>query len=467
MVKKLTVHITLSLWAFISLMMAPAAGIHAQVKPDMTWFKEAKFGLFLHWGLYSETAGDWNGRPTRGGEHFMLYERIPVKTYATIADRFNPVGFDADAWVKQAKSAGMKYIVYTAKHHDGFAMYRSEVSDYNIVKKTPYQKDPLAALAEACRKYDLKLCLYYSLGRDWEDPDVPTNWPVKAGRSNTWDFPDEDAKVFNRYFERKVKPQIRELLTHYGPIGVLWFDTPELISKKESAELRSLVTQLQPQCLVNSRIGGGYGDFSISEQTLDPSSKKAWESCMTIGNNWGYNRHDSTWKSSEMLVRNLINVVANHGNLLLNVGPMGNGEFPDWAVKRLDTIGEWMKKNGEAITGTSPYIVTFEGYRKEEIRADDQNTMKDAVHDATPKTTLPDVFYTTKGKVVYALLRSWKMPSVTLASLKGKQVRSVKLLGSSKKVKQVQTADGLEVTLPAGFEKVNRIPVYTLKIELE
>lgn len=436
-------------------------------KPDLTWFKNAKFGLFLHWGLYSQTAGDWNGHPAKGGEHFMLYERIPVKTYATIANDFNPIQFNAEAWVKQAKAIGMKYIVYTTKHHDGFAMYNSAVSDYNIVKRTPFKRDPLKELATACKKYDIKLCLYYSLGRDWEDPDVPTNWPVKAGRSNTWDYPDEDAKVFNRYFERKVKPQIKELLTNYGPIGVLWFDTPELISKKESAELRTLVSQLQPQCLVNSRIGGGYGDFAIAEQTLAAASKKTWEACITIGKNWTYSRHDSTWKSSEMLVRNLIDVVANNGNLLLNVGPMGNGTFPAWATKRLDTISAWMKVNGQAITATTPFTVTAEGYTKETSTADEQNTMKDAVHDATPKSTKADVFFTTKGKTVYALLRSWKDQSVVLKSLNGTNVLAVQLLGSTKKIKWQQNAAGLAVTLPANFEQNSLIPIYTLKIDLK
>ena len=164
---------------------------------------------------------------------------------------------------------------------------------------------------------------------------MPTNWPVKAGRSNTWDYPNEDEKVFNRYFERKVKPQITELLSNYGPIGALWFDTPELISKTESQELKVLVNKLQPNCLVNNRIGNGYGDFSISEQSLSPSSKKAWESCLTIGQNWGYNKHDSLWKSPEILVRHLVEVVAHGGNLLLNVGPKGDGAFPDWATARL------------------------------------------------------------------------------------------------------------------------------------
>ena len=163
-------------------------------KEDMKWFTDAKFGMFIHWGLYSQTAGDWKGHPTKGGEHFMLYERIPVKEYALIANDFNPTEFNARKWVKTAKEAGMKYIVITSKHHDGFAMYHSACSDYNIVTRTPFARDPMKELADECRKQGLKFGFYYSLGRDWEDPDVPTNWPTKAGRSNTWDF------RFSRFF---------------------------------------------------------------------------------------------------------------------------------------------------------------------------------------------------------------------------------------------------------------------------
>lgn len=163
--------------------------ITAQAQPadttSLSWFRNAKFGLFLHWGLYSQTAGDWKGHPAQGGEHFMLYERIPLKEYARIADNFNPTEFDARQWVETARKAGMRYVIITAKHHDGFAMYNSPSSSYNIVTCTPWGKDPMKELAEACRREGLKFGFYYSLGRDWEDPDVPTNWPVKAGRSNT------------------------------------------------------------------------------------------------------------------------------------------------------------------------------------------------------------------------------------------------------------------------------------------
>lgn len=432
-------------------------------------FREEKFGMFLHWGLYAQTAGDWKGHKVKGGEHFMLYERIPVQEYGTIASQFNPIKFNADAWVKQARETGMKYIVFTAKHHDGFAMYNSASSDYNIVKRSPFKRDPIAELATACKKYKITLCLYYSLGRDWQDPDVPTNWPVKAGRSNTWDYPNEDAKVFNRYFERKVKPQITELLTNYGPIGVLWFDTPELISKKESAELKALVNKLQPNCLVNNRIGNGYGDFSISEQSLTPSLKQAWESCLTIGQNWGYNRHDSLWKSPEVLARHLVEVVANGGNLLLNVGPKGDGTFPDLATERLKAVGKWMDVNHEAIYNSHPWLAVKENTReiKNNVSIEEsKNAIKDAVFDGTPKNIVPDVYYTSKDKVVYAFLRSWQSANVTLKQINKNKIsiKNIELLGNKNKVRWELSDQELKLNLPDDFKKKNIIPVYVLKI---
>ncbi|MBT2562173.1 alpha-L-fucosidase [Pedobacter sp. ISL-68] len=432
-------------------------------------FKADKFGLFLHWGLYAQTAGDWKGHKVKGGEHFMLYERIPVQEYGTIADQFNPLKFDADAWVKQAKETGMKYIVFTAKHHDGFAMYNSANSDYNIVKRSPFKRDPITELAKACKKYKITLCLYYSLGRDWQDPDVPTNWPVKAGRSNTWDYPNEDAKVFNRYFERKVKPQITELLSNYGPIGALLFDTPELISKTESQELKALVNKLQPNCLVNNRIGNGYGDFSISEQSLSPSSKKAWESCLTIGQNWGYNKHDSLWKSPEMLVRHLVEVVANGGNLLLNVGPKGDGAFPDWTTVRLKAIRKWMDINHEAIYASQPWLAIKENRSEKTDNIsieENKNAIKDAVFDGTPKSLTPDVYYTAKDKAVYAFLRSWQKPDVLLKQINKSalSVKNIELLGNNKKIKWTINNEGLNLDLPGDYNKGNQIPVYVLKI---
>lgn len=432
----------------------------------MKWWSDSKFGMFIHWGLYSYTAGDWKGKPTKGGEHFMLYERIPLKEYATIAKDFNPTKYNADKWVRLARDAGMKYIVVTAKHHDGFSMYNSSVSDYNIVKKTPYAKDPMVELAKACRKYGLKLCFYYSLGRDWEDPNVPTNWPTKGGRSNTWDYPNEDAKDLSKYIEGKVKPQIRELLSQYGDIGVIWFDTFEMVNKKQSKEIRDLILSIQPNAIINNRIGNGEGDFDVVEQSLISNTRKNWEACITMGANWGYNKHDSIIKSSELLVRNLVEVVSKGGNLLLNIGPRGDGSIPLEFRTRLKSIGRWMTTNSEAIYGTIPWKVIGEkNLEIKELQSD--TSMKDAVYDATSKDILPDVRYTFHNNNVYAFVRSPKNSNVILESFSTakEKIKKVSLLGYPAILKWNQSETGLYLSLPQQI--INQeIPVYVYKIEL-
>lgn len=451
----------------ILLLLFAVAGLNLSGQPA-PWFTEGKFGLFLHWGLYSQTAGDWNGHPTKGGEHFMLYERIPVKTYAKIADQFNPTSFDADRWVQMAHDAGMKYIVITAKHHDGFSMYNSAVSDCNIVRRTPWAQDPMLALATACKKYGLKLCFYYSLGRDWENPDVPTNWPTKAGRSNTWDYPNEDAKDLSKYVENKVKPQLRELLTQYGPIGIIWFDTPELITKKQSQEIRDLIHAIQPECMINSRIGNSLGDYAVVEQTLVSAARKNWEACITMSENWGYNRHDTKWKSPELLIRNLIEVVSKGGNLLLNVGPKGDGSWPMESQENLQAIGAWMKVNGEALYGSSVWTGNNEVTAAQTIKKESETEkagMKDAVNDATSKEIISDYRFTQKGNAVYLFVRSPSTTRIDIPELAKNKlaISAINLLGSPSKVKWTQGESALDLVLPLSQDK--DIPILVYKIQ--
>ncbi|WP_310393787.1 alpha-L-fucosidase [Hymenobacter sp.] len=429
------------------------------------WWQDAKFGMFLHWGLYSVAGGDWKGKRYKGNEHFMLYERIPLKEYATLAAGLNPVRYDAEQWVRAAKDAGMKYIVITAKHHEGFAMFNSPSNDYNIVKRTPYGQDPMVPLAAACRKHGLKLCFYYSLGRDWEDPDVPTNWPVKAGRSNSWDYPNEDAKDLARYIERKVKPQLRELLTQYGPVGVIWFDTPELITAAQSRELREFVLSLQPNCLINSRVGNGLGDFEVSEQKLVAEvAAKPWESSITMSKGWGYNRHDTAYKSPELLVRNLVQVVSKGGNFLLNIGPTSAGELPAPSLQNLAAVGRWMRRNQEAIYGTSPLASADQPEAvAESAPPAAANTMKDALNDVTSKAITPDFRYTTKNGKTYLFARSWPPPLITVPAYAGRPIRRVRLLGDAKKLKWKLENGNLLLPIPADF--AGEIPVYVFELE--
>jgi alpha-L-fucosidase len=316
----------------------------------LAWWRDARFGMFIHWGLYAQDGCFWKGQDGKT-EHMMRHLRIPLAEYAKIATEFNPVKFSADEWVRIAKNAGMKYMVITTKHHDGFAMWGSKSSDYNIVARTPFKRDPIKELAEATRKQGLKFGVYYSLGRDWQDPDVPT----KDGyRSNTWDYPDEKKKDFSKYFERKVKPQVRELLTSYGPIGIMWFDTPEGITRAQSEELVRLIHSLQPSTIVNARVGNRLGDYAVQEQKVPTSGDaQPWETCMTLNGHWGYKKNDDNWKPTETLVQHLVDITSKGGNFLLNVGPTGEGVIPAPSQERLAEVGRWMKVNGEAIYGTT------------------------------------------------------------------------------------------------------------------
>ena len=331
-----------------------AAAPDAAAAQRLAWWSNARFGMFIHWGLYSQDGCFYKG--TNGGsEHMMQRLKIPLADYAKIADDFHPANFNAGEWVEIAKNAGMKYLVLTAKHHDGFAMYDSQSNDYNIVRRTPCQRDPVAELAAACRQQGLKFGVYYSLGRDWADPDVPTK---NGYRSNTWDYPNETNKVFAKYFERKVKPQITELLTHYGPIAVLWFDTPEEISAAESRELVALIHRLQPECIINSRVGNGLGDYGVQEQKIPGAgSVKPWETCMTLNGHWGYFKGDEKWKPAATVIRNLVDIISKGGNYLLNVGPTGAGVIPSGAVADLQAVGAWMAVNGDSIYGTKPFTL--------------------------------------------------------------------------------------------------------------
>ncbi len=335
---------------------AQNAANSTEISPEerMEWWQDARFGMFIHWGVYSQAGGEWNGE-TNHAEWLQFTAKIPLQEYKAYAKTFNPVKFDAKEWVSIAKNAGMKYIVVTSKHHDGFAMYNSQVNDHNIIKGASFQRDPLKELAEECKKQGLRFCVYYSLGRDWEDPDCPTGYAGNiAWRSNLIDYPIEKDKKLQRYLDRKAIPQIKELLTDYGDIGVMWFDTYELVSKQQGQKIVDIIRELQPKCIINSRVGPCLGDYTVNEQEVpEGASIKPWESCMTMNNHWGYNKADNDWRTSEELIHHLIDIASKGGNFLLNVGPTGEGVIPAESVERLKAVGDWVNVNGEAIYGTT------------------------------------------------------------------------------------------------------------------
>ncbi len=326
-----------------SLRASPAA------RASLARWRDARFGLFIHWGLYALPAGVWQGkRVPYIGEWMMFREKIPVATYSKLAAKFNPTKFDAAAIVRLAREAGQRYLVITAKHHDGFAMYDSPSNPYNIVAATPWAHDPMKDLARECKKQGVTLCFYYSQDLDWHHPD---------GAWNDWDF-DKARKNPDRYLREKVYPQLRELLTQYGPVGLIWFDTPLTISPAQSLAIRRFVKKIQPGCLVSGRIGHGLGDYGIPRDNQMPPGRLSgdWEVCATLNHTWGYKQHDHEWKSPENLIRTLIESASKNANYLLNIGPDATGRVPAASAARLRAIGRWLKANGNgaSIYGTTP-----------------------------------------------------------------------------------------------------------------
>lgn len=324
----------------------------------MEWFRDAKYGMFIHWGLYAQLGGIWNGTSyPHGTEWIMRNARIPLEEYRKLKDTFYPEEFDAEEWVKSAVDYGAKYLCFTAKHHDGFAMYDSKVSDYNIMH-TPFGRDVVKELAEACKKYGVVFCLYYSQMQDWEDPN---------GNGNDWDF-QEEKKDFRFYFENKVKPQVKELLTNYGDIGIMWFDTPYDMPVDLCQELRRWVLSIQPECIINGRIGYGIGDYRQMGDNDIPvlGYRGDWETPMTLNNTWGYSKTDENWKNPQVIMKMLIDVAKKGGNLLLNVGPDPKGKIPEGGDRVMRVMGDWMKINGDSIYGTRrcvdfPYEIRWGG----------------------------------------------------------------------------------------------------------
>jgi alpha-L-fucosidase len=313
----------------------------------LAWFRDAKYGMFIHWGLYAIPAGQWKGKTVLGlGEWIMNRGQIPVKEYEQLATSFDPVKFDAEAWVKLARDAGMRYIVITSKHHDGFALFKSNVSRYNVVDATPFKRDVLAELAAACKRQGMRLGFYYSQSQDWHEPN---------GAGNSWDFGPDSLKRYDDYLRGKAEPQVRELLTRYGPVALIWFDTPRNMTGDRASRFTQLVRSLQPNTLIDGRLGES-GDYVSTGDNVIPSEARteAWEVPATLNHTWGYRSDDHDWKSEGDVVFKLVDIVSKGGNYLLNVGPMANGEMPQPAVDVLRHAGEWLRVNGEAVYGAGP-----------------------------------------------------------------------------------------------------------------
>ncbi len=320
------------------------------------WFVDDRFGMFIHFGLYSAAEGYWHGEKIRYdndyAEWLQYRNRIDTKDYISLINRFQWNELNPEQWVLLAKKAGMKYITITAKHHDGFAMWDSKVSDYNIGNYTSPKRDIIKELAEACKKHGIKLALYYSHWVDWEH---------QYGWDHTKELTGITEDEYDKYWQEKVIPQVRELLTNYGEISIMWFDmwihhSRTIITKEQLFQLKELIRELQPNCLINSRLGLSIeedddidfrtlGDNQLGKEKLD----YPWQTAGTVAHSWGYYATENKWKSTTSLLKSLINNVSLNGNFMLNIGPRANGEVPYEITDRLEKIGEWLEINGESI----------------------------------------------------------------------------------------------------------------------
>ncbi len=399
----------------------------------MAWWRDAQFGMFIHWGAYAVPAGVYHGERVPGiGEWIMSRSKVPVTEYEAFVRAFNPVKYDADEWVRIARDAGMKYIIITSKHHDGFALFNSKVSQYDMVDATPFHRDALKSLADAAHRQGLRFGVYYSI-MDWHHPDAQApNTPEYNSR--TWSNPN-----FSRYVETYMKPQLEELLTQYPNIDVLWFDGEWVAdwSDEQGRALYAWLHAIKPSLIINNRVGHtrqglsgmtqaggiGVGDFGTPEQRVPATGLPGvdWETCMTMNDTWGFKSFDDGWKDTRTLLRTLIDVASKGGNFLLNVGPTAAGQIPTESAARLREMGQWMRANGESVYATtvSPFEAPAWGR------------------------------YTTGKGRLYAHVFDW--PKDGQLALSGVTIRprAAYLLADHKPLVVEQSGDGYVVKLPA------------------
>jgi alpha-L-fucosidase len=443
----------------------------------MAWWRDAKFGMFIHWGVYSVPAGEWNGTIYPGiSEWIMSHAMIPIEEYETLLPKFNPDRFDAKKWVKMAKSAGMKYIVITSKHHDGFAIYDSKISDYDIVDSTGYGRDILKALSRECEKAGIRFCTYYSI-LDWHhQSQEPRQVEIDEDEEDNWEMYGMNQMKPGRKdeYKRYMSAQLREIVTQYDP-AVMWFDGgwTNWWTVEDGKEILNLLWSLNPDMVINNRATEDeksdlwLGDYGTPEQHIpDGGLDYDWETCMTMNDSWGYKRSDSNWKPTKVLIFNLIDIASKGGNFLLNVGPTDKGLIPQPSVERLKEMGDWLDVNGQAIYGTSPWRKRKEGPTDVSFINSYEGDYADFVE---PEYTAQDICFTAKDDTVYAICLTWPEEKVHIKSLGERalddlDVVSVSMLGIDDDLKWEQRRDGLTVVFP---DKKPCKYAYVLKIKLK
>lgn len=440
--------------------------LNATKAETLEWFQDAKFGMFIHWGLYAIPAGVWDGhkihdmpkgRPTLV-EWIQYMAEIPRAEYAQLAANFNPFLFDAEAIVDLAKRAGMQYLVITTKHHDGFAIYDSKVSDFDVMDATPFKRDIVRELHEACAAAGIAFGVYYSHNLDWADgsdaqvsiEQVKHDEPISTYGANTW---DPSPNTFAEYLENKALPQVHELLTQYPDMKMLWYDIPTHMNPEQSWKFYTTAYELQPQMIINHRIGNGFGDYSIPGDNKIPDNLdtilKPWETVGTFNNSWGFSSYDQDWKTPMEILYWMVEIVSKGGNYMLNIGPTGLGGVPRESVQTLEVIGQWLKVNGEAVYGTRPWKLNREGPTTVVMAG----TTHREKHGFSTTFTTEDFWFTHKDGCVYAISLAQADSSIVIKSLGSNEtnVSSVELLGVGP-VPFEQKESGLKVMLPEGFE---------------
>lgn len=417
---KMKLHHLLSLVLALTLMMACSTSPKnkgnelSEIDHDekMSWWREAKFGLFIHWGVYAVPAGKYENN-TGYGEWIMHSARIPSAEYKEYATQFNPVKYDPAAWVKMAKDAGMRYIVITSKHHDGFALYPSDVTDWDVADATPYGKDLLGPLVDEAKKAGLHMGFYYSQAQDWNHPGGAKS---RFEEGDGWD--EAHKGDFDVYLEKIALPQAKEILSRY-PLDILWWDTPTWMNEERTRPFVDALA-VRPDIITNNRLGID-GDIKTPEQFVPVTGHDGdWETCMTMNRHWGYNAYDDDWKSSEELIHKLIEICSKGGNFLLNVGPTAEGEFPKESIKRLQDMGAWLNVNGESIYGTTK----------------------------GPFSYLSWGAATRKGDLLYLFVTDWPKDDKLHVPLSSKVASAALLLHPEEKLSIHAEDDGIVIDLP-------------------
>ncbi|RED46915.1 alpha-L-fucosidase [Winogradskyella eximia] len=428
-------------------------------------FKEAKLGMFIHWGLYSQAGGLWKGTKINNAPHpgpkvaewLMHAFQIPRAEYIALAKTFNPDKSFAQNVVKLAKDVGMKYIVITSKHHDGFALFDSKSSEFDMVDATPYKADIIKELYNACLEEGIDFGVYYSHGNDWMDGTDGNYKNIKKVNDslgiythptgkNLWD-PSEN--THESYLENKAYPQIKELLTMLPELRLIWFDGTGFTTEAQAFQFYKLVYDSNPNVLVNRRVGYAFGDYLDAGDNKIPSAseklEKYWETCGTTNNSWGYKSYDNDWKSPKELLYYFVDILSKGGNYLLNIGPDGKGHVPETSAENLRKMGKWIHKNADAVYGTSRWKTPNEGQEETLLDGTGHRAAKGFKRDFTSK----DFWFTTKENKVYAISLANTEGDILIKSLKKDEgeIEEVKLLGSDKALSWDQNENGLQTTV--------------------